>query len=80
MIENKSQVMIEMEKQISFQERRSSPLTRVKFDLLAEKAKLEVSLKLNVRTFAGEWIIEGKILAIDQTIELINEQLKLGHA
>lgn len=77
MINQTSQVLIESENNRG--DRRISPLKRIKFDLLAEKAKLEVKMKLHSDySYTYHFMLQAQVNMIDQAIELINDQLTLG--
>lgn len=65
-------------------ERRVSPLTRFKFDLLEEKASLEVQYEINQDKSIKEWdyVIARdtakRISIIDNAVMLLNEALEQG--
>lgn len=65
-------------------ERRVSPLTRFKFDLLAEKASLQGKYEINQDKSITEWdyVIARdtakRINVIDNAVMLLNEALEQG--
>ena len=74
MIENKSQVLIESEKQAN-PERRVSPLKRLKFDLFQELARNNQNCSKGVISVE---VLIAKKESIELAIHLINEQLTQG--
>jgi hypothetical protein len=61
------------------QERRVSPLTRFKFDLLSEKAKLSVQWVLSTQEdLYLQSYLDKRIKAIDNAVMLLNEALERG--